>query len=46
VFRKWKIVALLIVLGITCALVNLFLAGRLMDVMERLVEVVGKLGRR
>jgi len=37
---------LVIVVGITGSLVYLFIAGRLLGVVVRLVEVVGRLGRR
>lgn len=43
-FRQWKIVALLLVFCFTCSLVRLFLVVRLLDVVVRLVELVGKLG--
>jgi hypothetical protein len=45
-FRRWKIVALVVVLGIIGSLVYLFIAGRLLGVVVRVLEVVGRLGRR
>jgi membrane associated rhomboid family serine protease len=44
-FRRWKIVALLLVCCLTGSLFYLFLMGRLLDVVVRVVEVVGRLGR-
>jgi hypothetical protein len=43
-FRHWKIVALLLVICVTCSFARLFLTVRLLDVVVRLVELVGKLG--
>jgi hypothetical protein len=45
-FRQWKIVALVLVVGLTGSLVYLFIVGKLLGVVVRLVEVVGRLGRR
>jgi hypothetical protein len=45
-FRQWKIVALVLVVGLTGSLVYLFIVGRLLGVVVRVVEVVGRLGRR
>jgi uncharacterized membrane protein SpoIIM required for sporulation len=42
--RGWKIIALLLAFGLTCFLVRLFLMGRLLGVIARLVEALGKLG--
>jgi hypothetical protein len=42
--RGWKIIALLVAFGLTCFLVRLFLMGRLLGVIARLVEGLGKLG--
>jgi len=44
--KRWKIVALLLVFCLTCLLIRLFLMGRFLDVLMRLVEVLGKLGRK
>jgi hypothetical protein len=44
--RTWKIVALVLVVGLTGSLVYLFIAGRLLAVVVRVVEVVGRLGTR
>jgi hypothetical protein len=43
--RRWKTVALVVVVGVTCSLVYLFIAGRLLGVVVRVVEIVGRLGR-
>jgi hypothetical protein len=45
-FRRWKIVALVFVAGLTGFLFYLFLVGRLLGVAVRVVEVIGRLGRR
>jgi hypothetical protein len=45
-FRGWKIVALVLVVGLTGSLAYLFIVGRLLGVVVRVVEVVGRLGRR
>ena len=45
-FRPWKIVALVLVVGLTGSLVYLFIVGRLLGVVVRVLEVVGRLGRR
>lgn len=43
--RKWKIVAILVVFCVTLSsLFYLFVMGRLLDVVVRLIEGVGKLG--
>ena len=44
-FRRWRFVALLLVSALTCAVVYLFVVGRLLGVIVRVVEVVGRLGR-
>jgi hypothetical protein len=44
-FRRWRIVALLLVCCLTCSLFYLFLIGRLLDVLVRVVEAVVRLGR-
>jgi hypothetical protein len=44
--RRWKIVALVLVSALTCSLVYLFIEGRLLSVVVRVVEAVGRLGRR
>ena len=41
--QPWKILGLLLVFCLACSLGYLFLMGRLLDVVVRLVEVVGKL---
>ena len=45
-FRRWRIVALLLVCCLTCSLFYLFLMGRLLNVVVRLGEVVVRLGRK
>jgi len=45
-FRRWRIGALLLVCCLTCSLFYLFLMGRLLDVVVRVVEAVGSLGRK
>ena len=45
-FRRWKIVALLLVSALTGSLAYLLIVGRLLGVVVRVVEVVGRLGRR
>jgi hypothetical protein len=45
-FRRWKIVALVLVFSLTGSLVYLFIVGRLLGVVVRVLEVVGRLGRR
>jgi hypothetical protein len=45
-FRRWKIVALVLVVGLTGSLVYLFIVERLLGVVVRVLEVVGRLGRR
>ena len=45
-FRRWKIVALLLVSALTGSLAYLFVVGRLLSVVVRVLEVVGRLGRR
>ena len=45
-FRGWKIVALVLVSALTFTLAYLFVQGRLLDVVVRSVEAVGRLGRR
>jgi hypothetical protein len=45
-FRRWKIVVLVLVVGFIGSLVYLFVEGRLLGVVVRVVEVVGRLGRR
>ena len=45
-FRRWKIVALVLVVGLTGSLAYLFIEGRLLGVVVRVVEVVARLGRR
>jgi hypothetical protein len=45
-FRRWKIVALVFVAGLTGSLFYLFLVGKLLRVAVRVVEVIGRLGRR
>jgi hypothetical protein len=42
--RGWKIIALLLAFGLTCFLVRLFLMGRFLGVIARIVEALGKLG--
>ena len=44
--RGWKIVVLVLVVGLTCTLIYLFVEGRLLNVLVRAVEAVGRLGRR
>jgi hypothetical protein len=44
--RRWKIVALVLVVGLAGSLVYLFIVGRFLEVVVRVVEVVGRLGRR
>ena len=44
--RRWKIVALVIGVGLTGCLMYLFIEGRLLSVVVRVVEIVGRLGRR
>jgi hypothetical protein len=45
-FRRWKIVVLVLVVGLTGSLVYLLIAGRLLGVVVRVMEIVGRLGRR
>jgi hypothetical protein len=45
VLRTSKIVALVLVVGLIGSLVYLFIAGRLLGVIVRVVEIVGRLGR-
>jgi hypothetical protein len=45
-FGRWRIVALLLVCCLTCSLFYLFLMGRFVDVVVRVVEVVARLGRK
>ena len=45
-FRRWKIVALVLVVGLTGSLVYLFIVGRLLGVVVRVLGVVGRLGGR
>ena len=45
-FRRWRIVALLLVCCLTCSLFYLFLMGRLLDVVVRVVEAVVRLGKK
>jgi hypothetical protein len=45
-FRRWKTVALVFAAGLTGSLFYLFLVGRLLGVAVRVVEAVGRLGRR
>jgi dolichol kinase len=45
-FRRWGIVALVLVCCLTCSLFYLFLMGRLLNVVVRVVEVVVRLGRK
>jgi hypothetical protein len=45
-FRPWKIAALVLVFGLTCSFVYLFVVGRLLGVVVRVLEVIGRLGRR
>jgi hypothetical protein len=45
-FRRWSIVALVLVCCLTCSLFYLFLMGRLLNVVVRVVEVVVRLGRK
>jgi hypothetical protein len=45
-FRRWRIVAFLLVCCLTSSLSYLFLMGRLLDVVVRVVEFVGRLGRK
>ena len=44
--RGWKFIALVLVVGLTGSLAYLFVEGRLLGVVVRVVEVVGILGRR
>jgi|HubBroStandDraft_1064217.scaffolds.fasta_scaffold28318_4 hypothetical protein len=44
--RRWKIVVLVLVTALTGSLVYLFVEGRLLSVLVRAVEAVGRLGRR
>jgi hypothetical protein len=44
-FRRWQIVALVVVVGLTGSLVYLLIVGRLLGVVVRVVEIVGRLGR-
>jgi hypothetical protein len=45
-FSRWKIVALIFIAGLTGSFFYLFLVGRLLGVAVRVVEVIGRLGRR
>ncbi len=45
-FRRWRIVALLLVCCLTCSLFYLLLVGRLLDVVVRVVEAVARFGRK
>jgi hypothetical protein len=45
-FRRWKIVALVFVAGLTGSLFYQFLVGRLLGVAVRVVEAIGRHGRR
>ena len=45
-FRRWKIVVLVLAVGLTGSLVYMLIAGRLLSVVARVVEIVGRLGRR
>jgi hypothetical protein len=45
-FRRWKIVVLVLVVGLTGSLVYLLIVGRLVGVVVRVVEVVGRLGHK
>jgi hypothetical protein len=44
--RGWKIVVLVLVSALTGFLLYLFVEGRLLSVVVRAVEAVGRLGRR
>jgi len=44
--KALKIIALLLVFCLACFLVRLFLMERLLDVVIRLLGVLGKLGRK
>jgi hypothetical protein len=46
IFRRWKIVVLVTVVGLTGSLLYLLVEGRLLGVVVRVVEAVGRLGRR
>jgi hypothetical protein len=45
-FRRWRIVALLLVCSLACFLFYLFLMGKLLDVVVPVVEAVARLGRK
>jgi hypothetical protein len=45
-FRRWKIVVLVIVVSITGSLVYMLIGGRLLGVVVRVVEALGRPGRR
>jgi len=45
-FSRSRIVALLLVCCLTCSLFYLFLMGRLLNVVVRVVEVVVRLARK
>jgi hypothetical protein len=44
-FRRWKMVALVLVVVLTGCLVYVLIVERLMSVVVRVVEAVGRLGR-
>jgi hypothetical protein len=44
-FKRWKFVVLVIVVGVTGTLIYLLVEGRLLSVLVRAVEAVGRLGR-
>jgi hypothetical protein len=44
--RRWKVVVLVLVVGVTGSLIYMLIVGRLLGVVVRVVEVVGRLGRR
>jgi hypothetical protein len=45
-FRRWKIVVLVLVTALTASLAYLFIVGRLVGVFVRVLEAIGRLGRR
>jgi hypothetical protein len=44
--RRWKIVVIVLVAALTGSLAYLFIVGRLMNVFVRVLEALGRLGRR
>jgi hypothetical protein len=45
-FRRWRIVALLLVCCLTSFVLYLFLMGKLLDVVVPVVEAVARFGRK